>query len=46
MFAPFTVKRVFVEIELEPVLFLRFPTRRYLRKVQRRTPFAYENKLR
>jgi hypothetical protein len=45
MFALFTVQRVFVEIELEPVLFLRFLTQRYLRKVQRRTPFAYENKL-
>ena len=32
-------------IELELALSLHFPTRRYLRKVQKHTPFAYESKL-
>jgi type IV secretory pathway TraG/TraD family ATPase VirD4 len=45
MFALFTVQRVLVEIELGLALSLRFPTQPYLRKVQRHTPFAYENKL-
>jgi hypothetical protein len=46
MFALFSVQCVPVEIELELVLSLHFPTRRYSRKVQQHIPFAYENKLR